>query len=142
MNKSISAGGVVIGPNNQIAVVNQNNDSWSLPKGHINKGETLLTAARREIYEEAGLKPKNLKLLKKLGGYERHTIAKNGQGEDKTELKRIHMFLFTTNQSELSPTDPHNPEAIWLDIDQVCAKLTHPKDKKFFEKIKTDINQK
>ena len=32
-------------------VVNQNHDSWSLPKGHIDEGEDKLTAAKREIFE-------------------------------------------------------------------------------------------
>ena len=52
-------GGVVLNINNQILIVNQNHDSWSLPKGHIDDGETKLEAAIREIYEETGIeKPK------------------------------------------------------------------------------------
>ena len=40
----------------QVLVVNQRGRSWSLPKGHIEKGESILEAARREIYEESGVK--------------------------------------------------------------------------------------
>ena len=31
---------------------------WSMPKGHMEKGETELQTATREIYEETGLRPK------------------------------------------------------------------------------------
>ena len=51
-----SAGGIVIGVNKKLILVNQNHDSWSLPKGHIDPGENALEAATREIYEESGVK--------------------------------------------------------------------------------------
>ena len=49
------AGGIVLNQDQKVAVVNQNNDSWSLPKGHIEKGESSIIAARREIAEETGI---------------------------------------------------------------------------------------
>ena len=49
------AGGIVINKNKEVAVVNQNHDSWSLPKGHIDPGESNLETAKREIYEETGI---------------------------------------------------------------------------------------
>lgn len=55
-NKTYTAGGVVINTDGDVLIVNQNNNSWSLPKGHIDKGEDARTAAEREIYEEAGIK--------------------------------------------------------------------------------------
>ena len=32
------SGGIVINDLNQVAIVNQNHNSWSLPKGHIDPG--------------------------------------------------------------------------------------------------------
>lgn len=135
MQKRILAGGVVIGPQNKILVVNQHGDSWSLPKGYIETGESETKAAKREIYEESGIKIKNLKLIRKLASYQRYRIGKGGVGEDKTEFRIIHMYLFRTKQTSLSPIDPENPEARWVEINQVSQFLTHPKDKEFFEKI-------
>ncbi len=124
-----SAGGVVVNPKRDVLIVNQNGDSWSLPKGHIDPGETPLQAAMREIHEESGVS--RLTLVKPLGFYERYKIALGG-GEDKSELKRIHMFLFSTMTRVLRPIDPAHPEARWVSPDEAAALLTHPKDKKFF----------
>ena len=64
-----SAGGLVLNAKGEVLVVNQNGDSWSLPKGHLDAGENELQAARREICEESGIG--ELELIKKLGTYER-----------------------------------------------------------------------
>jgi len=132
MKQTQSAGGIVVNGSGQVVVVNQKGTSWSLPKGHIEPGEDALTAARREIYEESGIS--DLTLVKELGSYERYKIGVNGD-DDAAELKIIFMFLFKTNEIELRPVDPDNPEAVWVDKEQVAALLTHPKDKEFFNQF-------
>jgi hypothetical protein len=42
-------------------------------------------------------------------------------------------------QDKLSPEDPENPEAKWVDPQEVSALLTHPKDKEFYENIKPRV---
>ncbi len=131
-----SAGGIVLNKDNMVLVVNQRGTSWSLPKGHIEKGENKITASIREIAEESGVT--NLTLIKELGFYERYKIGLNG-GEDKSELKKIHMMLFKTTDMKLHPTDPNNPMAVWVHPDEVTNVLTHPKDKEFFQQIRPSI---
>jgi 8-oxo-dGTP pyrophosphatase MutT (NUDIX family) len=123
------AGGVVTNGRGQVLVVNQRGTSWSLPKGGIQEGEDALTAARREIYEETGIR--DLTLVRELGSYQRFRIGQDG-GEDDAELKTIFMFLFKTAESALSPIDGDIPEAKWVDGKEVAGLLTHPKDKEFF----------
>jgi 8-oxo-dGTP pyrophosphatase MutT (NUDIX family) len=89
MKQTESAGGIVLDRDGLILVVNQNSTSWSLPKGHIEEGEDKLTAARREIYEEAGIT--ELSLVRNLGFYQRYKIGIDGV-EDESELKTIYMF--------------------------------------------------
>lgn len=134
---TLSAGGVVLNAKGEVLVVNQKGDSWSLPKGHVDLGEDALAAARRETYEESGIT--DLTFVRELGTYERYRIAKGGVGEDKSELKQIKMFLFTTNQEDLKPVDPDNPEARWAPPAEVEVLLTHPKDKAFFILIAPDL---
>lgn len=128
--KTSSAGGVVIGPGGKILVVSQHGTSWSLPKGHIEEGEDIPTAARREIYEESGVK--DLTYLGELGSYERYKIGKDGK-DDLRELKHIHMLLYKSGETDLSPKDGDNPEARWVSPSEVASLLTHPKDKAFYE---------
>ena len=125
------AGAIIINDNEEVAIVNQNYDSWSLPKGHIDPGESKIDAAKRELYEETGIK--NATLIKYIGKYGRYKIGLDGQ-DDKSEHKTIFIYLFKSNQKKLEPIDPHNPEAKWVPYKEVEKKLTHPHDKKFFAK--------
>jgi len=132
------AGGVVINDKQEVVVVNQNHDSWSLPKGHIDPGENKLTAAIREIYEESGIK--NPEFIKPLGAFNRYRIGLDGL-DDKSELKKISIFLFKSLQIKLIPIDPSNPIAKWVPYDKVAKLLTHSKDKEFYLKtLKLWIN--
>lgn len=132
MRKTHSAGGVVTNEEGKVLVVSQHGTSWSLPKGHIDPGENALEAARREIYEESGVR--DLELIRELGTYERHKIGVNG-GEDQSELKAITMFLFRTKERSLRPVDPDNPEAKWVERSKVAPLLTHEKDREFFQRV-------
>ena len=133
-----SAGGIVLNRKGQVLVVNQRGRSWSLPKGHIEKGESILEAARREIYEESGVK--KLKFVKLLGSYKRlrlgamaGEIPSRPKGGSKT--KKLTIFLFETDHEDLKPVDPDNPEARWVDRGHVAELLTHPKDRDFFLQV-------
>ena len=132
------AGAIIINSYQEVAIVNQNHDSWSLPKGHIDPGESKIDAAKRELYEETGIK--NATLIKYIGKYGRYKIGLDGQ-DDKSEHKTIFIYLFKSNQKKLEPIDPHNPEAKWVPYQEVEKILTHPNDKEFFKKeIQSIIN--
>ena len=135
--KTESAGGVVLNSKGLVLVVSQHGTSWSLPKGHIDPGEDALEAAKREIWEESGVR--HLDLVRKLGEYGRYKIGIDGQ-DDTREWKQIHMFLFKSQDEKLSPQDPHNPQALWVDKGKVEALLTHPKDKEFFRSVQDGIS--
>lgn len=127
-----SAGGVVINREGKVLVVSQKGQSWSLPKGHVEDGEDMLAAAIREIYEESGID--QLDTVKDLGMYERYKLNKNNQ-DDVSELKQIYMFLFKTDQLELHPTDPENPEARWVNKEEASSLLSHHRDREFLENV-------
>jgi len=136
--KTESAGGVILNSKGQVLVVNQHGSSWSLPKGHVEGDELLLEAAKREIKEETGIT--DLEFIRELGSYTRYRIGLHAE-EDESELKHITFFLFMTTQMDLKPEDQENPEAKWIEPNQVADLLTHPKDSDFFNRILTQLSQ-
>ena len=133
---TITAGGVVLNPQGMVLVVSQRGGIWSLPKGHVDPGEEPLQAAQREIMEESGVSQTTL--IQTLGTYGRYKIAKDG-GDDKSEWKIMFFFLFHTKIMALQPQDPCNPEARWVNPDEVANLLTHPKDKAFYQSIRQQL---
>src|SRR5687768_12546573 len=95
-----SAGGIVVRrEGGQILVALTREGAlklFVLPKGGIERGEDALTAARREIAEEAGLT--DLHLLADLGTRERCGWKKN-------IWITTHYYLFSTTQIKGVPTD-------------------------------------
>lgn len=138
VQKAKTAGGVVVNREGKVLVVNQNHNSWSLPKGQIELEEDALSAAKREIFEESGVR--DLTLIKPLPIYSRFRIGPNPAGEDRSVFVEMKMFLFKTDfEGELKPIDPENPEARWVAKEEVADLLTHPKDKEFFRKVMFEI---
>jgi ADP-ribose pyrophosphatase YjhB (NUDIX family) len=127
------AGGVIYNKNKGIVVVNQNHDSWSLPKGHVETGEEPKDAAIREIWEETGISENKLSYIAPLGFYERMKIKKSPFDGD--ELRTITIYLFTTEEESLHSHDADIPEVKWAPINEVPNVLTHIKDKEFFKRI-------
>lgn len=110
-----SAGGVIVRLEDKkinIAFVKEKGlSNYVLPKGRVEKGETLEEAALREIKEEAGLT--DLKLIGKLGARERLDFEKDF-------WKITHYFLFITEQKDGIPTDPnHKYGVFWFPLDKL-----------------------
>lgn len=91
----VAAGGLVINPKKECLFIFRDG-VWDLPKGHLEKNETIEIAAVREVEEECGIK--NLTLLKPLTTTY-HTYYRNG-----LKLKKTYWFLMSSNyDKELTP---------------------------------------
>jgi ADP-ribose pyrophosphatase YjhB (NUDIX family) len=87
-----AAGGIVQNENKELLFIFRR-QKWDLPKGKLEKGETIETCAAREIEEETGVN--NLVLKRKIG--ETYHIY-NEKGKD--ILKVSHWFYFTCPASQ------------------------------------------
>ncbi len=93
-------------------------NSYILPKGGVDPGESIEEAARREIEEEAGFS--DLTLIKPLGVFERLSF-------DKRRWITTHYFLFQTHQTEPRPTDPNFSYVTdWFPLDGPLPALLWP----------------
>lgn len=87
--KVVAAGGVVTNPEGKVLFIYRNK-KWDLPKGKLDKGETLEECAIREVMEETGVQ--GLKIQKFLRTTY-HVFKRNG----KYKLKEVHWYAMRTS---------------------------------------------
>ena len=100
MKETEAAGGIVLNAKGEVAVVSNGDGFMSLPKGHIDPGEDALSAAKREIWEETGLK--QLTLIREYPTYKRYRGTVDG-GDDPEELKTLRCFFLRRTRRSLTP---------------------------------------
>ena len=135
MLETHSAGGIVRNTKGEIALVMHDGWFWGFPKGHVDEGEEIMDAAKREIQEEIGMTKLDLKM-----SFEPYTRLKMGdENKEQKEIKTLHMFLFDTTEEDFVLTDPRHDEARWVIVEEVANLLSHPKDKEFFLSIRDSL---
>ncbi|MDA8973212.1 NUDIX hydrolase [bacterium] len=85
----VAAGGVVTNPQGKVLFIFRN-DKWDLPKGKIDKGETIEAAAIREVEEETGVKGLEIENFLRTTY---HIFKRNGH----YKLKEVHWFAMKTS---------------------------------------------
>lgn len=127
-----SAGGVVyrrVGDTFEVVAVHRNRHTdWSLPKGHIEKGETREQAAVREVKEETGL---DARIVDALG--EVVYFYKRPRGLTR---KVVYHFLMEHTGGEFGPPNWEVDEARWINIDQAHTLFTYKNDLGIVQKAK------
>ncbi|MHA3704872.1 NUDIX hydrolase [Jatrophihabitans sp. YIM 134969] len=94
---------------------------WSLPKGHVEPGETREQAAVREVEEETGISGV---IVAELGTIDFWFVA-DGRRVHKT----VHHFLLRATGGELSDEDVEVTEVAWVPLPAISAKLAYPDER-------------
>jgi 8-oxo-dGTP pyrophosphatase MutT (NUDIX family) len=99
---------------------------WSLPKGHIEEGETPEMAAIREVAEETGI---TSEISRALGVIDFWFMA-GGKRIHKT----VHHYLFKEVGGLLAPQLEEVDEVGWFPLEEIVAMLAYPDEKKLIAK--------
>jgi len=99
---------------------------WSLPKGHIEAGETPEMAAIREVAEETGIQSE---ITRELGVIDFWFMA-GGKRIHKT----VHHFLFTEVGGLLAPQVSEVDDVGWFPLTEIIGMLAYPDEKKLIAK--------
>ena len=127
----VSAGGLVIDSTGSkgllIGRIDHKDSSrtrllWSLPKGHIEEGESPEQAAIREVAEETGI---TSAICRPLGVIDFWFMA-GGKRIHKT----VHHFLFSEVGGELMPQVSEVDEVCWFPLTEIIDRLAYPDEKK------------
>lgn len=95
---------------------------WSLPKGHIEPGETPEVAAVREVAEETGI---TSRVVAPLGVIDFWFMA-----NDQRIHKTVHHFLLEATGGELSDADAEVVDVAWVPLDEVTERLQYRDERK------------
>ena len=100
---------------------------WSLPKGHVELGETLEQTAVREIEEETGV---SSEVRHRLGEVD-YWFMLHGEKIHKT----VHHFLLRYVAGELSDRDREVVEVAWVPLDEIPQRLAHPDERRLVAQV-------
>jgi ADP-ribose pyrophosphatase YjhB (NUDIX family) len=99
---------------------------WSLPKGHVEEGESVEEAAVREVEEETGIRGR---LLAPLGAIDFWFVA-----DDRRVHKTVHHFLLEAEDGALSDADIEVVEVAWVPLEDVAARLGYSDERRLAER--------
>jgi 8-oxo-dGTP pyrophosphatase MutT (NUDIX family) len=127
----VSAGGLVIDATGKLGLLIGRRDHkdatgqkilWSLPKGHIEEGESPEEAALREVEEETGI----VSVIEKSLGVIDFWFMAGGMRIHKT----VHHYLFRENGGLLAPQESEVDEVAWFPLAEIVDRLAYPDEKK------------
>lgn len=98
---------------------------WSLPKGHIEKGETAEQTAMREVAEETGITGQ---VLASLGSIDYWFVA-----EGRRVHKTVHHYLLASVGGELSDADIEVTEVAWVPLSELGSRLAYADERRLVE---------
>jgi ADP-ribose pyrophosphatase YjhB (NUDIX family) len=94
---------------------------WSLPKGHIEQGETAEQAAVREVAEETGISGV---IMGELGTIDFWFVA-----EGRRIHKTVQHYLMRATGGELSDADVEVSEVAWVPLPEISGRLAYPDER-------------
>ena len=104
---------------------------WSLPKGHVEAGETEAQTAVREVAEETGISGR---VIGKLGTIDFWFVA-----EGRRVHKTVHHYLLLVTDPvhglELSDADVEVSEVAWVPLEELPVRLAYADERRLLDRV-------
>jgi len=121
--RECAAGGVVMRDGRLAVVHRPKYDDWSLPKGHLEDGESWEEAALREVAEELGIRTRLVRALEPV----RYRTPK---GRD----KEVRYWVMEPVDGEFTSNDEVD-DMRWVSPDEAGALLSYPADRELIDSM-------
>jgi len=144
----VGVGAIVLNNENKIFVGKRKDnpvDKWQMPQGGVDKNENLVTAMKRELYEETSIK--NIKILKELDEWFEYELPKNllgiiWKGRFRGQKQKWFIVKFVGKENEINLKTKH-PEFIewkWIKMDELPKVIVDFK-KNVYEKLLIELKK-
>ena len=137
-------GVIVLNDENKVFVGKRKDNpvnKWQMPQGGVEKGESYLSAMKRELYEETSIK--SIEILKEINGFFEYELPKNlvgiiWKGKFRGQKQKWFITRFIGNENEIN-LQTENQEFIewkWIIPDELPKTIVDFKKKMYDELLK------
>ena len=147
----VGVGVIILNNKNQVFVGKRKDNpvnKWQMPQGGVDVGENYITAMKRELFEETGIK--NIQILKEIEGMFEYELPKNllgiiwkGKFRGQKQKWFIIRFLGLDDEINLETEHPEFIEWKWIPVESLPEVIVDFKRNlylKLLVKIKEFIN--
>jgi 8-oxo-(d)GTP phosphatase len=142
--REFSAGGLIWRPTQHdgkaevVLVRPAGKDTWVLPKGGLEKKETVEEAAMRECREETGF---NVSIEQALGEVAYFYARRESPNAPLYRIfKRVKFYLMRHLGGDASQHDDEIADVRWFGIDDALRKASHRNERELIDKARTLLN--
>lgn len=121
--------GCIIIENEKVLLIQQTKGHWGFPKGHMEKNETEIETAIREVKEETNLDVDIYPNKRYVMEYV----------TDKGNLKQVVFYIAKKVGGEIKPQENEVNNIEWLNFKDALEKITYDNTKELFQKVLKDI---
>ena len=99
---------------------------WTIPKGHVEPGETTVAAALREVREETGL---DATIEHPLGEITYWYVRNDDAGQPVRVFKRVQFFLMRATGGRFRDRDQEMDAVRWFPLDDAAVTTAHANER-------------
>ncbi len=129
MKKEKSCGTIII-ENNKVLLIQQTDNAWGFPKGHVENNETEQETAIRETKEETNLDVEIISNKKYIINYKINNDID----------KEVVFFLAKKTSDKIKKQDEEIKNIKWVDLNQAFDIITYENTKDIYKEVLKDIN--